>query len=219
MRRLAAIALPLLAVLAIALWRSYGPAAADERAMTVLRELVGDGAPHPMGSPENARMRDRVLRRFRDLGYETSVQRKFVCNARITCGTVENIIARSPGQGSGLAVVLAAHYDSVRVGPGAADDAMGVAALLEIAREVRGQRFLNDVVFLVTDGEEAGLLGAEAFAADPALMRETGVIVNVENRGTYGASNMFETTRGNGWLIRRSEERRVGKECRSRWSP
>ena len=44
--------------------------------------------------------------------------------------------------------------------------------------------------------------------------------------------NLFEVTRGSGWLFRnfmtfqalflcsvRSEERRVGKECRSRWSP
>src|SRR5687768_15640888 len=202
MRRVAAIVLPLLIVFAIAVWRSYGPAPQDDRAMTVLRELLAEEVPHPMGSAENARVRDRILERFRGLGYETTVQRRFVCNARITCGTVENVIARSRGQGSGQAVMLAAHYDSVRVGPGASDDGMGVAALLEIAREVRGQRFLNDLVFLIADGEEAGLLGAEAFAADPALMREVGVIVNVENRGTYGASNMFETTRGNRWLIR-----------------
>src|SRR3989442_11451693 len=26
-------------------------------------------------------------------------------------------------------------------------------------------------------------------------------------------------SRGNGWVLARSEERRVGKECRSRWSP
>lgn len=170
--------------------------------MTVLRELVGGGAPHPLGSAENARVRDRILSRFQQLGYETTVQRRFVCNARITCATVENVIARGRGQGSGQAVMLAAHYDSVRAGPGASDDAMGVAALLEIAREVRGQRFRNDLGFLISDGEEAGLLGAEAFAADPALMREIAVIVNVENRGTYGTSNMFETTRGNRWLIR-----------------
>src|SRR5688572_24798580 len=117
MRRLAAIALSLLLVLAIALWRSYGPAPADDRAMTVLAELIADGAPHPVGSPANARMRERVLDRFRALGYETSVQRRFVCNASITCATVENVMARMRGQGSGQAVMLAAHYDSVRAGP------------------------------------------------------------------------------------------------------
>ena len=202
MRRLAAIVVPLLVVLAIALWRSYGPAPENDRAMTVLRALVAEGVPHPMGSAENARVRDRILARFRELGYETTVQRRFVCNARVTCGTIENVIARSRGQGSRQAVVLAAHYDSVRAGPGASDDGMNVAALLEIARDVRGKRFVNDVLFLITDGEEAGLLGAEAFAADPALMREVGVLINLENRGTYGASNMFETTRGNRWLIR-----------------
>ena len=202
MRRFAAVVLPLLAVLALAVWRSYGPSPESPAAMNTLRELVGDGVPHPLGSPANARLRDDLLARFRDLGYETTVQRRFVCNSRITCGSVDNIIARKRGQGSGQAVVLAAHYDSVRVGPGASDDGMGVAALLDTARAVRDERFLNDVIFLITDGEEAGLLGAEAFAADAKLMSETGVIVNVENRGTYGTSNMFETGRGNRWLIR-----------------
>jgi hypothetical protein len=53
----------------------------------------------------------------------------------------------------------------------------------------------------VDDGEEAGLLGAEAFVNDPAA-RSVRVVINVENRGTLGLSNMFETSRGNRWLIR-----------------
>ena len=203
MRRLAFVALPLLVVLGIAIWRSYGPAPEESGgAAAALRDLVAEGVPHPVGSAANAVVRDRIVSRFRELGYATSIQRRFVCNARITCATVENIIARQPGA-RGEAVVLAAHYDSVKAGPGASDDAMGVAALLDIAREVRGERFRNPVLFLITDGEEAGLLGAEAFAADPALLREAGVVINLENRGTFGASNMFETSRGNRWLIRR----------------
>ena len=169
--------------------------------MRELRALVREGTPHPTGSPANAFLRDRIVARFRELGYEATTQRTFVCNARITCATVENIIARLPGQGPDQ-VLLAAHYDSVRAGPGVSDDAMGTAALLDVARDVRDERFRNTIVFLVTDGEEPGLLGAEAFASDANLMRDVAVVVNVENRGTFGASNMFETSRGNRWLIR-----------------
>jgi len=211
MRRFAAILIPVLLVLALAMWRVQGPAAKPEsapanefsasRAMTVLRTLLAEGVPHPIGSAANARVRDRIVARFRSLGYQTSVQRRFACNAMPACGTVENILARPPGA-TGDLVLLAAHYDSVGAGPGASDDGVGVASLLEIARAVRGERARNPIAFLVTDGEEGGLLGAEAFVADRELSRDAKVVVNVENRGTYGPSNMFETSARNAWLIR-----------------
>ncbi len=211
MRRLAAVALPLLAVLVLALWRSLGPAPkalgapADEfsatRAGEALRGVFGEGVPHPTGSPANARVRGRLVARFRALGYETFVQRRFACNAVPYCAMAENVVARAPGA-SRDAVVLVAHYDSVPSGPGVSDDGMGVAALLETARAVKGKRFRNPIAFLVTDAEETGLVGAEAFVADKALSADAAVYVNVENRGTGGLSNMFETSRGNQWLIR-----------------
>lgn len=196
MRRAAAIAVPLMAVLGISIWRSYGPAGAGP-----LPPIMDARSPHPVGSPANAVMRDRVIAAFRKRGYEPAIQRKFVCNARITCATVENVIARLPGS-SPDTVVAAAHYDSVRAGPGVSDDLMGVAAVLDAAAAMRNEKPRNTILFLITDGEEAGLLGAEAFAGEPKLMEHVGVVLNVENRGTYGASNMFETSRGNRWLIR-----------------
>ena len=212
MRRLAAIALPLVAVLLLAIWRAQGPAPqppnapahrfSSARALGILQSLLAEGVPHPMATPANARIRDRIVMRFRLLGYETSIQRGFACNARLECGQVENILARVAGE-TRPAVLLVAHYDSVGAGPGASDDGVGVASLLEIARIVRRESHRNPIAFLITDGEEGGLLGAEAFAADAALMRSAGAVINVENRGTYGTSNMFETSRNNRWLIRR----------------
>lgn len=211
MRRFVAIVIPVLLVLALAMWRAQGPAAKPEtaparefssaRAMVVLRALLAEGVAHPLNTPANARVRDRIVARFRGLGYETTVQRRFACNAMPACGVVENILARPPGAVGDL-VVLAAHYDSVGAGPGASDDGVGVASLLEIARAVRGERPRNPIAFLITDGEEGGLLGAEAFVADASLSRDAKVIVNVENRGTFGPSNMFETSAHNAWLIR-----------------
>lgn len=213
MRRGLAVFLPLTVVLTMALLRAtQGPppkdasAPANEfsaaRAMNVLRGLLVDGVPHPIGSEPNRRVRARIETQFRSLGYDTSVQRRFACNAGGACGMVENIIARAPGTATGETLLLLAHYDSVGAGPGASDDGVGVAAMLETARAIRNERFANPIVFLITDGEEAGLLGAEAFVADEALSRDIAAVINVEVRGTYGASNMFETSRGNRWLIR-----------------
>jgi hypothetical protein len=170
--------------------------------MSTLQGLLAEGVPHPVGSPANARVRARIESRLRELGYETTVQRRFACNGNRACAMVENVIARTPAPRAGDMVLLVAHYDSVPAGPGASDDGMGAATMLEIARAIRNDKLPNRVTFLLTDGEEAGLLGAEAFAADESLMRDVAAVINVEMRGTRGVSNMFETSPGNRWLIR-----------------
>jgi hypothetical protein len=212
MRRALIVALPLAVVLVAAIWCSQGvspreASAPDDvfsamRARDVSRALLAEGVAHPVGSPANMRVRERIETRLRALGYDVLVQRRFACTASAACAQVENVYAREPGAREGDVVLLAAHYDSVATGPGASDDGMGVATLLEIARAVRNERMRNRVAFLFTDGEEAGLLGAEAFAADATLLSDVAVVINVEMRGTMGASNLFETSRGNRWLIR-----------------
>jgi hypothetical protein len=212
MRRASIVALPLAVVLVIAIWSAQGVSPRDAsapadvfsamRARQVSRELLAEQVPHPVGSAANMRVRERLETRLRALGYETIVQRRFACTATAACAQVENVLARAPGAREGDIVLLAAHYDSVAAGPGASDDGMGVATLMEIARAVRNERMRNRVEFLFTDAEEAGLLGAEAFAADEDLLRDVAVVINVEMRGTMGASNLFETSRGNRWLIR-----------------
>jgi hypothetical protein len=208
MRRFAAIVLPLFVILLLALWRANGPAPkppgapagefSSDRAMGVLRELLAEEVPHPAGTD---RVRERVASRFRALGYETTVQTTLACNALPSCATVSNIFAKPAG--AGRAVLLVAHHDSVGAGPGASDDGVGGAAILEIARALRGEPHRNPIAFLITDAEESGLVGAEAFVGDAALARNAGIVINVENRGTYGPSNMFETSSHNRWLIRR----------------
>ena len=66
------------------------------------------------------------------------MQRRFACNAQrgLRDGR-EHHRARSPARDAGDVVLLAAHYDSVGAGPGASDDGMGMATLLEIARAIR----------------------------------------------------------------------------------
>ncbi|HEX7252143.1 MAG TPA: M28 family peptidase, partial [Thermoanaerobaculia bacterium] len=60
----------------------------------------------------------------------------------------------------------------------------------------------NPFFFLIDDGEEAGLLGAEAFASQHPWAGEVGVVINLEARGSSGASLLFETSDDNRWLIR-----------------
>jgi hypothetical protein len=171
------------------------------RAIATLHAVSLD-APHPLGTPAHDAVRDTIAAALRALDYQVDVQHTFACNAAAVCGNVDNLIARAPGQPPGRrAVVVAAHYDSVPAGPGASDDGTGVASALEIARAIRHEPLANPVVFLIDDGEESGLLGAEGYVADAARSSDAAFIINLEARGTTGTPFLFETSREQRWLI------------------
>jgi hypothetical protein len=169
------------------------------RGFNILERLVGNGDPHPVGSDANKAVRDRILHEFEGIGYHPAVQVAFSCSDSGACGTVNNVVARLEGQDR-TAVLLAAHYDSVPAGPGASDDAVGVAAAIEIARAVKSvPQPRHSIVFLIDDGEEGGLLGARAFVASHPWARDVAAAVNLDARGTSGPSLMFETGAANAW--------------------
>jgi len=162
--------------------------------------------PHPLESAEHDRVRDYLLSELAKQGLAPQIESGY---AEITfgkfhgSGNVQNIVARLPGSANTRPVMLAAHYDSVPRGPGAADDGHAVGVLLEALRALRaGLPLRNDVIFLITDGEERGLLGALLFIREHPWRSEPGVTLNFEARGTSGAAVMFETSTGNQWLIR-----------------
>jgi hypothetical protein len=173
-------------------------------ALETLRGLVGDGSPHPTGSPANAAVRDRLLAELRSAGYSPVVERGFSCFALQvgTCGWIENVVARREGTQSTGTVLLMAHYDSVPAGPGAGDDLSGTAAVLEIARLLKqGPAPRNTILFQINDGEEAQLLGAQWFkehSPDAAAVR---AMINLEARGSSGPSLLFETLGDNTWTV------------------
>ncbi|MBW2243945.1 MAG: M28 family peptidase [Deltaproteobacteria bacterium] len=168
----------------------------------MLERLVGDGVPHPAGSPAATRVRERLIRELVQMGYSPVVRKGFACSAFGTCAEVQNVLARLPGSHADTAVLLASHYDSHPAGPGAADDGTGVVVLLEIARALRlDPRPRNDVIFLFDEGEEQGLIGAQVFAESDPWAADVAVVVNVEARGTGGPSAMFETSDGNANLL------------------
>ena len=115
----------------------------------------------------------------------------------------ENLVVTLPGTDNTKAILLTAHYDSVPAAPGTSDDGAGVATLLECMRVLRASPQLrNDVIFLFSDGEEMGLLGAREFARDQQRMAQIGVTLNFEGRGNQGPVWLFETSTPNEWIVR-----------------
>ncbi|MDX1502010.1 MAG: M28 family peptidase [Thermoanaerobaculia bacterium] len=171
-----------------------------ERARLHVERLAG--SPRPGGTPAHTAARAYLVGQLESLGLETEVQSAHVLRSRgrghVLGARVENVVARLAGSASDGAVLLMAHYDSRPRTPGAGDDAAGTAAALEVARAVvAGPPPRHDLIVLLTDGEELGLMGAQGFADEHRWADEVAVVVNLEARGNAGPANMFETGPGN----------------------
>jgi len=170
------------------------------RAKERLAYILGDQRPHPSDTETSDLVRARLVGQLRQMGLRPVVRDQFVCNELykqrgVSCARVRNIIAIL-GPASGKALVINAHYDSTPVGPGAADDGIGVATLLEVAENLKGKTLGRPVIMLFNEGEELGLIGARAFLADP-LSGDVDALINMEARGVRGPVNMFETNHPN----------------------
>ncbi len=162
--------------------------------------------PHPVGSDANAEVQEYLLRQLEDLGLRPTVQEATAArpssDGTATMARMYNIHAQIPGSAPTGHVVLVAHYDSVPNAPGAADDGLGVAAILEIARTLTsGTSPRNDIDIVFTDAEEPILLGAQAFVSADRLDPQRSVVLNLEARGTSGPALMFESSPDNSSVI------------------
>ncbi len=196
----------LVLALVLAVWRGQTPtpAAVDApatafsaaRAFTDINAIAQ--APHPVGSAEHERVRAYVAARMTALGLSPRLQATQSTRAffgRVVSSPVTNVIGTLKGKDPHKpAVLVMSHYDSAPDSPGAADDTAGVAAALEIARAMKASGVPDrDVIFLVTDGEELGSMGANAFFHQDPLAAHVGAVINFEARGDSGLAAMFET--------------------------
>jgi hypothetical protein len=189
------------------------PATAPATAFSAERAMADVGAiasvPHPIGSPADRAARDVLVQRIAAMGLSPQVRHGAGVElsrfdpSRANGGFVDNIVGVLPGKDHSLpALALMAHYDSVPASPGSADDAAGVAAVLETVRAMTARGVpARDVMVVLTDGEEAGLLGANAFFASDPLAKRIGFLFNLEARGSAGRAQMFQTGQDNGQTV------------------
>lgn len=78
-----------------------------------------------------------------------------------------NIFVDLPGiEHPGEVLIVGAHFDSVRQGPGADDNGTGTAALLELAGVLHGREMKRSVRIIFFNLEEVGLIGSQAYVND-----------------------------------------------------
>lgn len=133
-----------------------------------------------VGTPENKEVIELVEERFKQLGYEVSK----------LCLTDDNCSVVADKKGSVIkdkVSMIMAHIDSVGADfAGADDNASGAAVLLEVARVVSTYENKKTVRFLVTNGEEQGLLGAADYVRvlrQEKRLSELELVINMDMVG------------------------------------
>lgn len=186
----------LVAIAAFSSRATTAPAGADapdgsfsaERATAALEPIAQ--RPRPIGTPANDAARERLATELEQLGFTATTQEVIgsrSSDATVRIGYNRNLIATRPGTDPTGSLVLATHIDSVPMAPGASDAGIGIATILETVRALGPEALRNDLVVLLVDGEEDGLLGAEAFVGDGAEdLTEPIVVLNHEARGIEG---------------------------------
>jgi glutaminyl-peptide cyclotransferase len=151
------------ALLSLLLWcpalagQAAPPAFDSNKAFEHLRQQVAIG-PRPSGSAANVKNRDYIKAQMSALGIKT-VEQPFDGATPLGPIKMVNLIATIPGQRTDR-IVLASHFDTKLFREfrflGASDGASSTAALIELARVIKGRGqlpFTIELLFL--DGEEA----------------------------------------------------------------
>jgi Peptidase family M28 len=133
---------------------------AGERAKATVARIAALG-PRPAGSAAERRAGGFVEGRLRSLGYRVVVQ-----PFRLPRGGVSRNVVGWSGRRPLLVVV--AHLDGVRAGPAANDNASGVAAMLEVARALRGR---SGVLVAALGAEERVETGSSLHLGSVRLLR------------------------------------------------
>ncbi len=175
-----------------------------ERALVHLKEI--SKKPHYIGTKEHKKVREYIVEQLHKLGLTTEIQQQVAINKKWRAGTTtQNIIAKIKGTDSSKNLLLLTHYDSaVHSSLGASDAGSGVVTILESLRAflAKNKQPKNDIIILISDAEEIGLLGASAFVNHHSWAKDVALVLNFEARGSGGPSYMLlETNGGNKKLI------------------
>jgi hypothetical protein len=119
-------------------------------------------------SPGIGKVPSWVRSQFLARGYQAGKEVRYQ-PFRLGNGAAQRNVLCGPKTPARGLILLCAHYDSVsespaQAAPGADDDGTGIAALLELARVLRGAALKRDILFAAFGGEEQGLFGSAACA-------------------------------------------------------
>ncbi|KAG8919206.1 hypothetical protein FRC02_001820 [Tulasnella sp. 418] len=161
--------------------------------------------PHPYNSHPNDVVRDYILHRVNGIAKKHTdsgivVADDLTSNGTYAAGQIiyfegNNILVKIDGKDKNASggVLFSAHFDSVSTAPGATDNGMSVATLLNLVEYFAKNTPKRTVVFNINNGEEDWLNGAHAFLEHPWAKLST-VFLNLEGAGSAGRPLLFRTS-------------------------
>ncbi len=185
-----------------------------DSAAAYLHTIAVDIGARPTGSPNERRVAEFALQKFREFGLTDAYLMPFSEYPGTLGGTPmntqSNVTVGVLRGRSDRIIVLGAHMDSADPDiPGANDDGSGCAVVIELARVLSKQTNESTILFALFGGEESGLRGSRFFVEHfPDLDR---VVLMLQTDMANGAPLLFPTLdfdKGSApeWLVRASYE-------------
>ena len=177
----------------------------EERARDIIRHLTEDIGLRVNGTPGHAKAAELLAAELRKIpGVEVETQlasgthvHKMFPSVPFVYRTT-NVLGRLPGK-TNDAILLNAHFDTLIDSVGAADDAAGIACIVEGLRILAREAPLDRTLIVNLNGaEEIGLLGAAAFLQHP-WAKEVRAYVYLEAL-PGGKAALIGAGPGNPWL-------------------
>lgn len=133
------------------------------------------------GSAAEAQAAQYIVMEFERLGYVSEL-RPFKVTVKGKNVSSANVIAVKPGASS-QEIIVGAHYDSVKTGKGADDNASGVAVILEVAERLRDKETPYTIRFILFGAEESGLLGSKYYVGqmNQDEIKNTVAMINLDS--------------------------------------
>ncbi|MDR6966837.1 hypothetical protein J2X31_000835 [Flavobacterium arsenatis] len=174
------------------------------RALKKLENITKE--PHYVGSENHKTVATYLQNELQELGLETTIQEGYSFSEWGNLVKSKNILARIKGTDNSKALMLLSHYDSAPHSKslGASDDGSGIVTILEGLRTFLHNKtpHKNDIVILFSDAEELGLNGAGLFVTEHKWVKEIGLVINFEARGSSGPAYMLmEVNQGNANMV------------------
>jgi len=146
----------------------------------ISRSLMGDMTnigTRVAGSDGETKTAQYIVSAFTAIGY-VPVNQPFTAPSGNQSVTSSNVMAVKTGTSS-QEIIVGAHYDSTDAGPGADDNASGVAVMLEVAKLVQATTTPYTIRFVAFGADESGLLGSYAYLNQMSQEEIQNVIVMI----------------------------------------
>lgn len=143
-------------------------------------------------SDGNQKVAEYINNLYKEMNLEFVFEDSYFSSFNCDLININNIIGKISGENNKKAIILTAHFDAVY--NGAVDNASGVSAVIEIAKNLKEfsktNKLNQDVIFLMTNAELYGYRGSEEFILKlPELGYDNVYNINIDCIGVKDSYN------------------------------